>query len=445
MSDQRGSSNISRNWLDISLKECISKIKSGLSRRILEQDIGIPVITSGNLQDGKFDASHLRYWYAKDPQGATIDDYVLDDGDILLNFINSVEQMGKVCIFKNIGRPCIYTTNLFRIKSSNLTTQDFLYFLLSSQNIQQQIKSITKPAINQASFTTGDLLRLEVKLPPFYEQQKVIEPLKAIDRAIATTESLIEKYQKIKAGLMHDLFTRGIGADGKLRPLRDQAPELYQESTIGWIPKDWEFKAFQYGLNASPKNGYSPKEVDTWQGVYVLGLGCLTKNGFIPIQLKKAPRNSLQSGARLEEGDFLISRSNTQELVGLCGIYRDIGHDAIYPDLMMRLKLNQNLSAEFLEQYLLSPAVRQRISAIAVGTSGSMVKINSKTIKFLKIIYPDFCEQIKIVEQLQPVIKQLDCLCTQLEKLKKQKSGLMHDLLTGKVSVKISPDEATYE
>ena len=39
---------------------------------------------------------------------------------------------------------------------------------------------------------------------------------------------------------MHDLFTRGIGADGKLRPPREQAPELYKESAIGWIPKEWE-------------------------------------------------------------------------------------------------------------------------------------------------------------------------------------------------------------
>ena len=39
---------------------------------------------------------------------------------------------------------------------------------------------------------------------------------------------------------MHDLFTRGIGADGQLRPPREQAPELYQQTPIGWIPKDWD-------------------------------------------------------------------------------------------------------------------------------------------------------------------------------------------------------------
>lgn len=73
-------------------------------------------------------------------------------------------------------------------------------------------------------------------------QCKIAQILSTIDQAIEKTESLIHKYQQIKAGLMHDLFTRGLTADGKLRPHREQAPELYQETPIGWIPKEWEWK-----------------------------------------------------------------------------------------------------------------------------------------------------------------------------------------------------------
>ncbi|MDZ7685274.1 MAG: hypothetical protein U5O39_09995 [Gammaproteobacteria bacterium] len=71
-------------------------------------------------------------------------------------------------------------------------------------------------------------------------QKKIGRILQVIDEAIEKTEALIDKYQQIKAGLMHDLFTRGIGPDGQLRPPREQAPELYQETPIGWIPKEWE-------------------------------------------------------------------------------------------------------------------------------------------------------------------------------------------------------------
>ena len=83
--------------------------------------------------------------------------------------------------------------------------------------------------------------KLTFKVPADYgHQEKIARILQTIDQTIEKTEALIEKYQHIKAGLMHDLFTRGIGADGKLRPPHEQAPELYQQTPIGWIPKEWE-------------------------------------------------------------------------------------------------------------------------------------------------------------------------------------------------------------
>jgi type I restriction enzyme S subunit len=40
---------------------------------------------------------------------------------------------------------------------------------------------------------------------------------------------------------MHDLFTRGVLPNGQLRPPREQAPDLYRETAIGWVPKEWHF------------------------------------------------------------------------------------------------------------------------------------------------------------------------------------------------------------
>ncbi len=74
--------------------------------------------------------------------------------------------------------------------------------------------------------------------PP--QQRRIAEILSTLDETIEQTEALIAKYQQIKAGLMHDLFTRGVTPDGKLRPTRAEAPQLYKESPLGWIPKEWE-------------------------------------------------------------------------------------------------------------------------------------------------------------------------------------------------------------
>lgn len=122
----------------------------------------------------------------------------------------------------------------------------------------------------------------------------------------------------------------------------------------------------------------------------MLGLGCLTPSGFRPLQLKNAPLSDLRTErAILNDGDLLISRANTRELVGLSGRFRAFGTPCIYPDLMMRLKPNGRITPEYLEITLRAPETRRQIQAAASGTSGSMVKISSSVVCNLLVAVPD--------------------------------------------------------
>ena len=284
-----------------------------------------------------------------------------------------------------------------------------------------------------------DTERFELLVAPEPEQRLIAEILSTMDEAIEQTEALIAKYQQIKAGLMHDLFTRGITPDGHLRPTRAQAPHLYRESPLGWIPKEWSSGLLSDFLLGGPKNGYSPQEVDEWSGLYTLGLGCLTTEGFRPNHLKMvALGSSACHDALLQDGDFLLSRSNTRELVGLCGIYRDVGCPCIYPDLMMRIRPNGKTSAQFLEALLLSPLMRVRITSAAVGTSGSMVKLNSRAVLRLQLAMPEKDEQAHILNLIHAQRDTLMSLECDLAKLCQQRQGLMKDLLTARVRVKVA-------
>ena len=74
-------------------------------------------------------------------------------------------------------------------------------------------------------------------------QKKIAYILTTCDTVIEQTQSAIAKYKAIKQGLLHDLFTRGLDANGKLRPSHQDAPELYKESELGMIPKEWKVKS----------------------------------------------------------------------------------------------------------------------------------------------------------------------------------------------------------
>ena len=254
-----------------------------------------------------------------------------------------------------------------------------------------------------------------------------------MDRAIEQTEALIAKQQRIKTGLMQDLLTRGIDEHGNLR---SEQTHDFKDSPLGRIPVEWDVKSVSSVLIQSPKNGYSPVESDTWNGTYMLGLGCLTAAGFRPKQLKFAPKgNPSIDAALLQSGDFLISRSNTRSLVGLVGIFKNIGEPCIYPDLMVRLRFANEVSNEYMEQVFMSPLIRRQIENAATGTSGSMVKISGALIKGFTFKKPSLQEQLRILLVLQTWVDCLFKMNSSLDKLYSLKTALMQNLLTGKKRV----------
>lgn len=197
---------IPENWDISNFKDLINLMKSGLSRKIVSDDIGVPVLISGNIQDDKLDFSELKYWYKDDPQGANVSNYILNDGDILLCFINSLSQIGKCCIYENIGRETIYTTNLFRIVAKPEVCNEFLYYLICSDYIQSKINKITKPAVNQASFTKEDFLKIKVLLPPLKEQELIARHLKEIDRTREFTRENLKASFALRGVLISQVF-----------------------------------------------------------------------------------------------------------------------------------------------------------------------------------------------------------------------------------------------
>jgi len=198
---------IPEEWEVMTVNEIVSLMKSGLSRRIVPQDIGIPVLISGNIQNGKLDTKELKFWYEKDPQGARVDDYILKDGDILLCFINSLRQIGKLCLYEDIGRSAIYTTNLFRIQLKQPYSPNFGYYIFSAPFFQKEIDLITKPAVNQASFTKADFMRILIPIPSKEERNKIVKILESVDCNLDIAQIQLRTIQKLKRGLMQDLLT----------------------------------------------------------------------------------------------------------------------------------------------------------------------------------------------------------------------------------------------
>ena len=112
----------------------------------------------------------------------------------------------------------------------------WLYYNLLKYDLKKLNESTGVPSISR-----DYLYRVTFETFPLPEQRKIARILSTVDAVIEKTEAAIAKYKAIKSGMMRDLFTRGIDLKtGKLRPMYEDAPELYKQSDFGWMPKEGE-------------------------------------------------------------------------------------------------------------------------------------------------------------------------------------------------------------
>ena len=313
---------------------------------------------------------------------------------------------------------------------------NFIYYLLS-----RELEELKK--LNQGTSINGivrsDLEMHAVRVPAAKSvQKKIAAILTAIDNAIEKTEALIAKYQQIKVGLMHDLFTRGVLPNGQLRPPRSQAPELYQETEIGWIPKEWrvyrlDVVADVLDPNPSHRNPiYHPEgfpfistvefidndevEVDTSRRVVA---GIVEEQ---ELRCKFTERSiGFSRKGTIAEIRFLPTQVRFALLDSLC---------VINPKIVDASFLFYSLRSESLVRQSKNMTMGQALPQVSIGR-----------VRELIIPVPTSIEQAVIGQRVNTVMDNIKSESAHLRKLHAQKHGLMQDLLTGKVPVQVDePD-----
>lgn len=284
-------------------------------------------------------------------------------------------------------------------------------------------------------------------VPPYKEQEKIAEVLASIDNVIETTKKLIDKYKKVKQGLMQDLFTRGVQPDGKLRPKYEEAPELYKESELGYIPKEWEIDILYNVRDESDRYSFTggPFGSDLKSEHYV-------DKGVRIIQLQ-----NIGDGVFLDDYKIYTTESKANELIS-CNIYPNeiiiakmaepLARACLIPDqdkryLMasdgIRLKVNKS---KYNNYYILNLINFNefRKKAIEKGTGTTRLRIGLNELRNIKIKIPSLQEQNRIASILESIDNKIEAEKQYVAKLNLWKLGLMQDLLTGKVRVKIEGD-----
>ena len=314
-------------------------------------------------------------------------------------------------------------------------------YLLSLLQYTQRFAEAQSIGSTVKGIRIQDYLAIPVPQAPEVEQPKIAEILATLNTAIHQTEAIVEKLKQVKQGLLHDLLTRGVDANGEMRPGYEEAPELYKVSPCGWIPNAWkalglaDFAPAERSVIRTGPFGSSLKG-EHWResGRPVVTIGSLGIGRFIEEELLFVDELTARrlSEYQLIPGDIVFSRVAD---VGRSVVVNEAQEGWIMSSNFMRISVNRSKVHPGYLQLLLAHSDRVRKQIRATVNSGGRDVANSAILMALRFPTPTPDEQGEIVNRNAVLSLRLEQESCELAKLLEVKAGLMDDLLTGRVRV----------
>ncbi|MFJ8855313.1 restriction endonuclease subunit S [Streptomyces sp. NPDC102437] len=175
------------------------------------------------------------------------------------------------------------------------------------------------------------------------------------------------------------------------------------------LPAGWVWVRLEDLLREPLRNGHSARATKNPDGIRTLSLTAVTKTDFSDANTKITSASPERvKDLWLESGDILIQRSNTPDLVGTAAIFKGDSGWAIFPDLLIRVRVNSLILPDFLALLLSSGRARRYFKSKAKGLAGSMPKVDQSAISNFSVPLPPLAEQRRIVETLEDHLSRLD-------------------------------------
>jgi type I restriction enzyme S subunit len=346
-----------------------------------------------------------------------------------------LQKKGTVLLsFKlSIGRTAFAGIDLFTNEAiAGLSTDSldncYLYYGLQHWDL---LKGVDQ-AIKGATLNKAKLKEIEIFYPEsIQEQTKIAEILSCIDTAIEKTEAMIAKQQRIKTGLMQDLLSKGIDEHGNIRTEQTHA---FKDSELGRIPVEWEVKTVGEVMNIidpNPSHRY-PETSD-------IGVPLVSTENFsgdsdydltfaerVPFELFEQQKRRFQ----FSHDDVIFARKGRIGLARLYGL-----EQKVFSHTVVIIKPKNNLmNAHFILWSVRAQRFFDEIEKRMNSNSG-VPTLGVEFIKAIPTTMPEINEQLRIVDALNKTELQATHELKKLAKLKRQKTALMQDLLSGNVRV----------
>ena len=321
------------------------------------------------------------------------------------------------CIGSTIGKIGIASQDLATNQQINsiVTNGEYLFYALSFQSNRIKILANEQavPIINKSDFE-----RIKVAFPPLAEQRKIAEVLGVWDEAIEKQARLIEKLALRKRGLMQRLLSAKLRLPGFSEP--------WEKVKLGDIGHFLSSNT----LSRDCLNEQIGNIKNIHYGDILIKLPTIVDASFIHIPYVND--DVIVKSDYLKNGDIIFADTAEDytvgkaiEIINIQAIPVTSGLHTIPFRPKSGIFVNR-----FLGYYVNSTDYRRQLQPLIQGIKVYSISKTALCKTTLKI--PTLSEQTAIAEVLTAADREIDLAKEKLERLRRQKRGLMQQLLTGK-------------
>lgn len=416
-------SNYPQGWESKLLGKVFPKIVVGyvgnVNDHYCSENEGVPFYRTLNIRDGYF--RHVDLKYVTHTFNDKNKKSQISNDDILIARVGA--NLGMVCKATgingsaNMANAIIIKTNL----TTNADADFFTYFLLSPMGKNQIFSGAAGGA--QGVFNTKLTQEIKVPVPPLPEQRKIAKILSTWDKAISTTERLIDNSKQQKKALMQQLLT------GKKR-LLDVSGKPFEG--------EWDVERFEQLFDIEIGGTPSRRNESYWDSKHETNNNWLSiadlKGKFIAKTSERISDLGVKNSnvTLIPKGTIVMSFKLT---IGRRA-FLDIDTYTNEAICALSIKRQDKVDNNYLYQALGVVDFDQEIDQAVKGKT-----LNKAKLKCLKLLLPCVEEQVKIASVLNNADQEIELLEQKLADLKQEKKALMQQLLTGKRRVKIDEKE----
>ena len=191
-----------KGWEMTTIGEIVTEVKYGTSRPAIDGGKYAYLRMNNLTYDGYLDLADLKRIDIPDSE---IEKCIVRKGDVLFNRTNSIELVGKTCVFDK-DEDMIIAGYIIRVRLKPVMLPLIMSYFMNTDALKKKLRSMAKGAVNQANINAQELKAIKIYLPPTDLQQQFADFVAQTDKSKLAVKQILKKAETLKKSLMQEYF-----------------------------------------------------------------------------------------------------------------------------------------------------------------------------------------------------------------------------------------------